>query len=86
MSQLDINDGNIYEIHYVRSEIMHCIIDFAYTFDCGIKEKTHSELSELMATAEYFCFFPLVDHCAECMMNILNADNCIWFMRATRFL
>lgn len=83
LSQINENDSNVYEIHFVRSEIMNCIIDFAYTFDCDIIE---ANLNELLATAEYFCFFSLVDYCAEFMMKILNPNNCISLMRSTRFL
>lgn len=64
---------------------MNCIIDFVYTFDCELDENNLTDLSELIATAEYFCFFPLVDHCAKFMMTILNHKNCIALMQTTRF-
>lgn len=83
VSQMNDANGNIYEVHYVRGKIMDCIIDFAYAFDCDVDE---TNLIELIATAEYFCFFPLVDHCAEFLMKILNPNNCISLMRATRLV
>lgn len=83
MSQMSENDDNTYHIKYVRCEIMHCIIDFVYTLECDTNERN---LTELIATAEYFCFFPLVDYCAAFMMTILNPTNCISLMRTTRFL
>lgn len=54
MSELSDNDGNIYEIHFVRSEIMNCIIDFAYTLDCDLNEDNPTDLCELITTAEYW--------------------------------
>lgn len=82
MSQINHSDGNIYDIHFVRSDIMECIIDFAYTFECHINE---TNLSEVIATAEYLCFFLLVDYCTAFMINILNPNNCITLMQITRF-
>lgn len=81
MSQINHSDGNIFDIHFVRSEIMECIIDFSYEFECHVNE---ANLPEVIATAEYFCFFSLVDYCAAFMMSILNPNNCISLMQMTR--
>lgn len=83
MLPVTAEQGNNYFIKYVRSGIMECVINFAYTFICDINEEN---LCELLSTAEYFCYISLVDRCAEFIKSILNSKNCISLMLMTRFL
>lgn len=80
-----LNTSNPAEIHiqFVRTEIMECVIDFAYTSTCTI---TETNAIELIATAEYFGFLQLIDYCAHFIVNNLNETNCISMMTMTRFV
>lgn len=83
MSPVSAEQGNNYFIKYVKTPIMECVVNFAYTFMCDINE---ANLCELLSTAEYFCYTSLVDRCAEYIASILNLKNCISLMLMTRFL
>lgn len=82
MSPVNIEQGSNYPIKLIRTEIMECVIDFAYTFMCDINERN---VGELITTAEYFCYTSLIDRCAKFIASILNAKNCIALMIMTRF-
>lgn len=69
-------------IKYVRSEIMQCVIDFAYSYACTIDEEN---IIELIVTAEYFCFPQLVNRCCRFIVDNLRPTNCISMMLTSRF-
>lgn len=83
MSPVNAKKRSNYHIKHIQADIMECVIDFAYTFNCDINV---ANLCELLATAEYFCYSMLVDRCVDFIKNTLNLDNCISFMQMTRFL
>lgn len=82
MSPINAEQVNNYLIKYVHTDIMECIINFAYSFECDVNE---TNLMEILSTAEYFCLEALVDRCAQFIRRILNAENCISLMLNTRF-
>lgn len=82
MSPINAEQVNNYLIKYVHTDIMECIINFAYSFECDVNE---TNLMEILSTAEYFCLAALVDRCAQFIRRILNAENCISLMLNTRF-
>lgn len=69
-------------IRFVRTEIMECVIDFAYASSCQIND---ANIIELLATAEYFGFVKLIDQCAHYIANSLTPTNCVSLMAKTRF-
>lgn len=82
MSPINTEQVNNYFIKYVHTEIMDCIINFAYSFECDVNK---TNLMEILSAAEYFCFSSLVDRCAQFILSILNTENCISLMLTTRF-
>lgn len=78
------NAGNQRDVHirFVRTEIMECVIDFAYASSCQINDAI---VIELLATAEYFGFMELIDQCAHYIANSLTPSNCVSLMAKTRF-
>lgn len=83
MSPINAEQSTNYLVKYVRTSIMECVIDFAYTFHCNING---ANLCELLATSEYLCYSLLVDQCADFIKSILSVQNCIRLMSITRFL
>lgn len=69
-------------VRFVRTEIMKCVIDFAYASSCRIND---ANVIELLATAEYFGFLELINQCADHIENSLTPTNCISLMAKTRF-
>lgn len=83
MSPIRRELGSGYLIKYVRTSIMECIVEFAYTSNCDVNQEN---LTELLTTAEYFCLLPLIDRCSEFILSILSLKNCVSLMCMTRFL
>lgn len=81
MSPINIEQSHRFFIRYVRTDVMECIIDFAYSFECDI---TEANLAELLISAEYFGLSALVDQCAQFILRILSHKNCISLLRITR--
>lgn len=83
MSPIGEKCGKRYRIKYIRYEIMECIIDYAYSLECEI---TEANLTDLITTAECFCYFSLVDYCAKFILKIVNTTNCLFLLHIARFL
>lgn len=69
-------------IRFVRTDIMECVIDFAYASSCQIND---ANVIDLLATAEYFGFVELIDQCAHYIASSLTPTNCVSLMAKTRF-
>lgn len=76
--------GNRRDVHvrFVRTEIMECVIDFAYASSGQIDDVN---VIELLATAEYFGFLELIDQCTRYIATSLTPTNCVLLMAKTRF-